>query len=77
MVEYEDEFGRIRTARKSEVPRNLVKRDDDVPPEPEFKYAYSFQLTSRTISHPSILLSPNSPHVICEFLLSCLLDHPH
>lgn len=39
MVEYEDEFGRIRTARKSEVPRNLVKRDDDVPPEPEFKYA--------------------------------------
>lgn len=38
MVEYEDEFGRIRTARKSEVPRNLVKTDDDLlPPEPEFK----------------------------------------
>lgn len=31
MVEYEDEFGRIRTARKSEVPRHLVKRDDDIP----------------------------------------------
>lgn len=24
IVEYEDEFGRIRTARRSEVPRNLV-----------------------------------------------------
>lgn len=31
MVEYEDEFGRIRTAPKSEVPRHLVKRDDDIP----------------------------------------------
>ena len=29
MVEYEDEFGRIRTARRSEVPRNLL------PPEPD------------------------------------------
>lgn len=24
MVEYEDEFGRMRTARRSEVPRDLV-----------------------------------------------------
>lgn len=24
VVEYEDEFGRMRTARRSEVPRNLV-----------------------------------------------------
>ena len=29
MVEYEDEFGRIRTACRSEVPRNLL------PPEPD------------------------------------------
>ncbi|KAF8318477.1 hypothetical protein DL93DRAFT_2133264 [Clavulina sp. PMI_390] len=29
MVEYEDEFGRIRTAKKSEVPRHLVKKDED------------------------------------------------
>ncbi|KIL64469.1 hypothetical protein M378DRAFT_11472 [Amanita muscaria Koide BX008] len=29
IVEYEDEFGRIRTARRSEVPRNLL------PPEPD------------------------------------------
>jgi hypothetical protein len=31
MVEYEDEFGRVRTARRSEVPRNLVlNREDEV-----------------------------------------------
>jgi len=24
LVEYEDEFGRVRTARRSEVPRHLV-----------------------------------------------------
>ena len=31
IVEYEDEFGRIRTARRSEVPRNLrpESKDDD------------------------------------------------
>ncbi|KAH9481434.1 Coiled-coil domain-containing protein 174 [Psilocybe cubensis] len=31
MVEYEDEFGRIRTARRSEVPRNMItNREDEV-----------------------------------------------
>jgi len=31
VVEYEDEFGRVRTARRSEVPRNLVlNREDEV-----------------------------------------------
>ncbi|KIM39765.1 hypothetical protein M413DRAFT_74026 [Hebeloma cylindrosporum] len=31
IVEYEDEFGRVRTARRSEVPRNLVlDREDEV-----------------------------------------------
>ena len=31
IVEYEDEFGRIRTAPRSEVPRNLlVNREDEV-----------------------------------------------
>jgi len=29
MVEYEDEFGRIRTAKRSEVPRNLVLNQED------------------------------------------------
>ncbi|KAK2462981.1 hypothetical protein APHAL10511_005033 [Amanita phalloides] len=29
IVEYEDEFGRIRTARRSEVPRNLVPSEHD------------------------------------------------
>lgn len=29
MVEYEDEFGRIRTARRSEVPRALAPTIDD------------------------------------------------
>ncbi|KAJ6531737.1 hypothetical protein B0H19DRAFT_966473 [Mycena capillaripes] len=28
IVEYEDEFGRMRTARKSEVPRNLVRTEE-------------------------------------------------
>ncbi|EJU04864.1 hypothetical protein DACRYDRAFT_98636 [Dacryopinax primogenitus] len=36
IVEYEDEFGRVRTARKSEVPRHLAKQDEDEPPEEEF-----------------------------------------
>jgi hypothetical protein len=29
IVEYEDEFGRIRTARRSEVPRNQRQDSDD------------------------------------------------
>ncbi|KAF9450339.1 hypothetical protein P691DRAFT_665491 [Macrolepiota fuliginosa MF-IS2] len=28
VIEYEDEFGRVRTARRSEVPRELLPRDD-------------------------------------------------
>ncbi|KJA22886.1 hypothetical protein HYPSUDRAFT_138494 [Hypholoma sublateritium FD-334 SS-4] len=34
MVEYEDEFGRLRTAPRSEVPRNLMlNREDEVDPD--------------------------------------------
>lgn len=33
MIEYEDEFGRVRSAKRSEVPRHLLPRqggeDDD------------------------------------------------
>ena len=31
IVEYEDEFGRVRTARRSEVPRDLLpsRREED------------------------------------------------
>ncbi|KAJ7592997.1 hypothetical protein C8J56DRAFT_779666 [Mycena floridula] len=29
MVEYEDEFGRLRTARRSEVPRNLIPQEEE------------------------------------------------
>jgi hypothetical protein len=29
IVEYEDEFGRMRTARQSEVPRNLVRPTEE------------------------------------------------
>lgn len=45
MVEYEDEFGRIRTARRSEVPRNLVPPSGDEQDEDEYvaKFA-SFHL---------------------------------
>jgi hypothetical protein len=36
MVEYEDEFGRLRTARRSEVPRNLAPGpEEDGPDEDE------------------------------------------
>lgn len=30
IIEYEDEFGRVRTARRSEVPRNLVPALEEV-----------------------------------------------
>lgn len=33
MIEYEDEFGRLRTARRSEVPRHLAPASDDGEPE--------------------------------------------
>ncbi|KZP00644.1 hypothetical protein CALVIDRAFT_533656 [Calocera viscosa TUFC12733] len=36
MVEYEDEFGRMRTARRSEVPRHLVNRPEEETPEDGF-----------------------------------------
>jgi len=36
MVEYEDEFGRIRTAKRSEVPRNLVLNQEDEADEDEY-----------------------------------------
>lgn len=36
-MEYEDEFGRLRTARQSEVPRNLQRRvDEDHEAEDEY-----------------------------------------
>jgi hypothetical protein len=37
IVEYEDEFGRMRTARRSEVPRNLQQTVDEEP-EQEDEY---------------------------------------
>ncbi|CAL1716520.1 unnamed protein product [Somion occarium] len=37
VIEYEDEFGRVRTARKSEIPRHLLPPDPNAePPEEEF-----------------------------------------
>lgn len=33
MVEYEDEFGRMRTARQSEVPRHLLHKEEEVDPD--------------------------------------------
>ena len=39
VIEYEDEFGRQRTARRSEVPRHLLPRDpDEEPPEEDIEY---------------------------------------
>lgn len=56
MVEYEDEFGRMRTARKSEVPRHLVKRDDDIPTQSEEEECVPF--LSYLILHPLTLNDP-------------------
>ncbi|GJJ08545.1 hypothetical protein Clacol_002763 [Clathrus columnatus] len=36
IVEYEDEFGRIRTSRRSEVPRNLMPQKSTEPEENEY-----------------------------------------
>lgn len=35
IVEYEDEFGRVRSARRSEVPRNLIPEPEEGPDEDE------------------------------------------
>lgn len=35
IVEYEDEFGRVRTGRKSEIPRHLLQQNEEGPPEGE------------------------------------------
>lgn len=35
LVEYEDEFGRVRTARRSEVPRNLIMDQNEQVDEDE------------------------------------------
>ncbi|KAG2133647.1 uncharacterized protein EDB93DRAFT_859841 [Suillus bovinus] len=35
IIEYEDEFGRQRTGRKSEVPRHLLPRSEDTEPIPD------------------------------------------
>ena len=43
MVEYEDEFGRIRTALRSEVPRHLVP--DNQPSNDEDEYVLWQKLT--------------------------------
>lgn len=41
VIEYEDEFGRVRTARKSEIPRHLLPPDPNAePPEEEFECVF-------------------------------------
>lgn len=41
MVEYEDEFGRVRTVRKSEVPREFMAAKEETV---EQEYEYVLQL---------------------------------
>lgn len=37
MVEYEDEFGRMRTAKRSEVPRAMLQKlESDLPKDDEY-----------------------------------------
>jgi len=44
IVEYEDEFGRVRTARRSEVPRHLARRSPELdPPESDPYVIYGDQ----------------------------------
>jgi hypothetical protein len=43
IVEYEDEFGRLRSARRSEVPRHLLSRGDEGEAEdPTIEYEDEF-----------------------------------
>jgi hypothetical protein len=59
IVEYEDEFGRIRSARKSEVPRNLVKHDYDLPTERDVECVFH--------SHSNAWLSSTfAPHNLSQ-----------
>ncbi|KAK7690787.1 hypothetical protein QCA50_005887 [Cerrena zonata] len=37
IIEYEDEFGRMRTGRKSEIPRNLLPRDPNEEPDDDYE----------------------------------------
>ena len=38
IIEYEDEFGRVRTGRKSEIPRHLLPPDpNEEPPEEDIE----------------------------------------
>lgn len=50
VIEYEDEFGRQRTARRSEVPRHLLPRDpDEEPPEEDIEYVTQSNILSRVL----------------------------
>ncbi|KAG2017904.1 hypothetical protein CC2G_007365 [Coprinopsis cinerea AmutBmut pab1-1] len=51
IVEYEDEFGRVRTARRSEVPRHLLKDDED-DPIIEYEDEFGRQRTARRSEVP-------------------------
>ena len=43
VVEYEDEFGRMKTARRSEIPRHLLSKEDDGDEEdPAIEYEDEF-----------------------------------
>ena len=63
MVEYEDEFGRIRTARQSEVPRNFVPPPEDEQDEDEYVAKFtSFHLVSlnNSIAKRDIIIREHS-----------------
>ena len=40
IVEYEDEFGRVRTGRRSEIPRHLLQSQEEAP-EKEDEYVHT------------------------------------
>jgi hypothetical protein len=63
MVEYEDEFGRVRTARRSEVPRDLAPSSDPVAPEDEFVHV----LTSLSLFIILMCTLSQRDTVICKF----------
>lgn len=54
-----------------------MKRDDDVPPEPEFKCVCPFVLINYSLSHLSRPVLSYSPHVLCESRLIALNYIPY
>ena len=53
VVEYEDEFGRVRTGRRSEIPRHLLKEEK----EEDIEYVSSISTMQLMLIFPPVIKS--------------------